>query len=695
MVLRRLIILFVLVAVVMVVISLRLGQLQIAQAVKWQAEARTFIDRPHLVETSRGSILDCHGHALALDTACYDLAIDYRAMSLDDRWITQRALARLNIEGVTGRAARRAKLLAYKAQIVDQIVGNPEKGVRGIAQVVAQKCNVPIEEVVARLQAIRARIQLLRQARWSMQYDRNTDAENIAAGAYDLDSAMDFKEEQIAHTLVPAVSNEAAFYFEKHLDDYPGLVKIDSRRRTYPYGEVAAQVIGTLRRVNPLQIEAEPFQRDSDSDEGPRNLHGYLPMDQMGGAGVERMAEAKLRGSRGIRVIDTAKDAVIEAKSCAALPGRDVKLTLDIDLQKDLEAALKDASRNLLKGHDGLDHPVAVVILNAADSKVLAMVSLPGYDLNTYDEHLSELMHDETNHPLINRAVQSAYPPGSTVKGLVATAALSEKLVTPDETLTCNGHLFPNQPGAYRCWIYEDFHATHGPVHLETALEQSCNIYFYTMGMRLGYDRIAKWYRQFGFGAPTGIGLGEEDGRAPTPGAVTDTEAARREAIFLGIGQGPLQVTPIQMASAYATLLRGGLKIAPQVVESADAPPTSQLALAADQIPAVRAGLLAVVNNPHGTGYKAMRMNILVAGKTGTATAIRTVIENGEKHVKKDDDAWFVGYVPADQPKYVIVAVMEFGGHGGAAAAPMAREAIVQLERHDYLPKLDVPELVK
>jgi penicillin-binding protein 2 len=690
MVFRRLIILFVLLAFVMLAISLRLAQLQLAQAGKWQSEARKFIDRPQVVETSRGTILDRNDRPVAMDTACYDLAIDYRAMSLDDRWITQRAMARLNGEGVTGRAARRAKLLDYKAQIVDQIAGNPQKGIPGLALAIAQKCNLPIEEVVSRMQAIRARIQLLRQARWTQQYDRNTDAENIAAGAYDLDAGMDSKEEQIAHTIVPAVSNEVAFYFEKHLDDFPGLVKIDSRRRTYPYADVAAQTIGILRRVDGKQLDAEPFQRDDDAEDGRRNLHGYLPMDRMGGAGVERMGEAILRGSRGMRLIDTSKDEAIAEKGVAAIPGQDLKLTLDIELQKDIETALKDPSRNLLKGRDGLDHPVAVVILNASDSTVLAMISLPGYDLNTYDDHLSELLHDEANHPLLNRAVQSAYPPGSTVKGIVATAALTEHVVTEDETITCTGHLYPNLLDAYRC------DAVHGPVHLRTAIEQSCNVYFYNMGIRLGYDKISSWFRAFGFGSPTGLGLSEEiAGRAPRPGAITDPTVARYTSTFLGIGQGPIQVTPIQLANAYATLVRGGVSRVPRLVETENAPVTPTVSFSADTLRLVKEGLFDVVNGEHGTAHHALHMNISLAGKTGTATATRMVFENGQFHSRQDEDAWFVGYVPADQPQFIIAAVMEFGGHGGIAAAPMVRQAIVELEHHDYLPKLDMPELVR
>ncbi len=686
MLVRRLIVIFVVMVAAVALLAVRLGQLQIAQAVHWQTEARTFIDRPHLVETTRGTIVDCNDRPVAIDTACYDLAIDYRAMSWDDRWITQLALDRLKAEGITDRAERRAKLAAYKARVNDQI--------ETIPAAIARVCGISTEELHARMDAIRARMQLLRQSRWSQQYDRHTDAENVAAGAYDLDTSMNFKEELIAHTIVPAVTDEAAFYFKKHLEDYPGLVIVDAKHRSYPYGDVAAHAIGVMRRVDQKQLDAEPFVRDIDDEYVPPKLHGYLPMDRMGGSGVERMAEAELRGSRGIRVIDIDTDQVIQTKSCAALPGQNIKLTLDIELQKDIETALKDANRHLLRGMDGQNHPVALVILNAADSTVLSMVSLPGFDLNTYDDHVLELMHDQVNHPLLNRVVQSAYPPGSTAKGVVATAALTEKVVTPQDTIVCNGHLFPNQPGIYRCWYYADFGATHGPLHLENALEQSCNIYFYTMGMRLGYDRLATWYRNFGFGSPTGIGLREEiGGIAPTAGGVLDPEAAKREAILLGIGQGHIQVTPLQLANAYATLLRGGEKMTPSLVESTEVPATVRIPLAVDQLPAVRQGLYLVVNGEHGTARKAFGMNIQLAGKTGTATAWRMVFDSptAQGHMKQDDDAWFVGYVPADRPKYVIAALMEFGGHGGAAAAPMAKEAIIQLERHDYLPKLDVP----
>ena len=218
-----------------------------------------------------------------------------------------------------------------------------------------------------------------------------------------------------------------------------------------------------------------------------------------------------------------------------------MRLTLDIELQKDIQNALQHSDPSLLLGQDGQVHPVALVILNAADSKILAMISLPTFDLNTYDQHVTELLHDQINTPLLNRVVQAGYPPGSTVKGLVATAALTEKVVTPEETIVCTGHLFPNILDAYRC------DAVHGPVQLVTAIEVSCNIYFYNMGMRLGYDRLGEWYRYFGFGAVTGTGLAEEfAGHAPTP-ARSASRCGQTHGDFIGnrAGADPGDATPV------------------------------------------------------------------------------------------------------------------------------------------------------
>ena len=248
------------------------------------------------------------------------------------------------------------------------------------------------------------------------------------------------------------------------------------------------------------------------------------------------------------------------------IPGKDVKLTLDVALQHDLYNALLDPAKHLLRGQDANDtknHFVALVIMSL-DGQVLSMISLPTYDPNQIDALRAQLNADEANRPLANRALEG-YQPGSTVKPLLASAALTEGVITPETTITCNGYLFPNRPGSFRCSIYVETNGrvTHGPLQLEDAIAQSCNIYFYNVGRMLGLEKLSHWFDLYGLGRDTGFELRESNGFIPTTQALADPDAAKTESLFLGIGQGRVNATPLQMANAYATLLRGGLDIAP------------------------------------------------------------------------------------------------------------------------------------
>lgn len=681
MLVRRLLLLMLFLVVLMVGLGARLAELQIKQSQRWKDEAQLYIRRHMIVETTRGPIVDVKGRVLAEDEGCYDLAIDYRAMNLDDRWITQVARARMTSDGITRKADRQKNLPDYKRKVADQI--------QAIPAAISKICGLSDEDVQQRYNAIRARMMALRQA-VGHPYDPKKDGDNTGADATDdSESAADIKEQRMAHTLVPNVPDSIAFIFDKRLDEFPGLVKVASRRRVYPYGNVAAHLIGALKPVDETTLKLHRFLRSDNFDDSPGDLKGYLPGDRMGAFGIEKLAEEKLRGTRGTRLVDLDSND-IQGQAQDPIAGSAVQLSLDVEFQRNLQAALADESRHLCRGQDGENHPVALVVLNAVDSSVIAMLSLPTYDLNDYDQHITEWMKDTVNLPLQNRVIAAAYPPGSTVKPLLAAAAITEGIITPEDIVTCNGYLFPNRPTAYRCDIYlEHPGATHGPLDLAGALEKSCNIYFYTLGMKMGYDRQSHWFSAFGLGEQTGIELASET-RGVAPRGNSDMEEPQRklEAIMLGIGQGRISVTPLQMANAYATLLRGGLRIAPSIIRGSSRPQNVDLGLAPSAVAAVKAGMFNVVNGTAGTARK-IKLNIALAGKTGSATATRPVWVDGKRESRTDSDAWFVGYVPADEPKYVIAALMEFGGHGGVAAGPMARETVVQLERAGYLPNLD------
>lgn len=714
---RRLVVLFGAFVLGFCALALRLGHLQLSQAEGWRAEMQTFVHRTLPIETSRGTIYDRKGAAIARDVACYDLAIDYRAMTLDEAWVKAQAQERLKAErvgreGTLGKEARAKRLAELQDQIADQIDAEPKA--------IAQVCHLTADEIVERYNNVRERIQALKQDRWSRPYERGGDRQeegqvSPTAGA----PSIVLKEEVSAHTIVANIPDEVSFYFQQHKDEYPGVVVVDSRRREYRYGDVACQVIGTLRGVDGPTLSGDRFKYpDLMKGEEAGNLHGYLKGDLMGESGVEKLMEGVLRGTRGVRLkeLGASGEEEEEGKRVDPAVGGDVQLTLDIGLQSDFQNAVRE--KHLLRGQDGKDHFAAVVVMSM-DGQVLTMWSSETYDLNRMEELRNDLIKDGYRRPLANRTLQ-AYTPGSTVKPLVASAALTERVVDLGTTVNCIGYLFPGRPNQFRCSIFEEHHVGHGPVQLVDAIEKSCNIYFYTAGRELGVERLAKWFDAFGLGRDSGFELPEQDGAIPSLTGAADADARSSEAIFLGIGQGPVSVTPLQMAVAYGTLLKGGEVVRPRILAKGyERAGAARMVLSPETVHAVREGMEKVVDGDLGTARKVLGgMKLQIAGKTGSATAWQPAfddagnpvwdtsrpVKNGDGTVKVGADgqpvyrqmqeegthAWFVGYAPADKPQYIVSAVMEFGGHGGVWAAPMAKEAFVELERHGYLPAVDV-----
>ena len=714
---RRLIILFSLLTLCAVVLLLRLGHMQVLHAQRWQDEARSFSNRHYILTTTRGVIEDRNGHVLARDEPCTDLAIDYRAMNYDDRWITRTAIDRMKARGVSDRKDRLARLPDEKAAIANQIDLIPT--------MISARCNIPIEEIKLRFDAIRKRIQALRQDRWSRAYDRARDRQIIAA-EYDPELDQDMVEEHIAHTVVPDISDAVANFFQKDVDNFPGVVVVKATRRVYPYGEVAAHAIGALRPVGENDLydfrdEAarrdhprtllSHFDRPDPSSDKPGDLHGYLPADDVGAFGIERYMEGPLRGFRGVKLVDI-NGVENPSEHQEPAPGKKVQSTLDADLQQELTRAVLAPNSVLRIGDDQKQHNIALLIMSL-DGQIITLISTPTFDLNTYPLKVRELAADKVNLPLLNRAISASYPPGSTIKPIVATAALTAGVTTPTDTIVCTGHLYPNKPDAYRC----EARYGHGPMQLLPALEHSCNIYFYTMGIRMHAGPLAQWFRSFGFGATTGLGLREEeDGILLSDRAISHMEPdlAQIEATFMGIGQSGVSATPLQLACAYATLLRDGTVIPPRLILDEQRAATPHITIPPQHLAVVRQGMELVVSG--GTGHK-LQMRIHVAGKTGSATdhqplftadgqpvydPERPVLRNGQKLLGPDGlpelqqktvegtDAWFAGYVPANDPKFIVVAILEFGGHGGVQATPLVKESILALERHHYLPPLDL-----
>ncbi len=680
---RRLIMLVVLAAMALAVIGTRLAALEIFQHTHWLDEARSFTYRHYMIPTRRGEIMDRKGRLLAVEIPCYNLAIEYQAMNHDALWITAVAIRHLESRKLS-RSQILRRLPAEKRRINAELDRMPQS--------IADHCGIPLGQVLHSYDLIRRRMQLLREDVWSLRYSHllhgGTSPDDLDE-QMGLANSINLSEAHEAHSIIPDIGFAAAAYFKKHASRYPGLVVEAGTHRIYPYNDVGAHLIGYMRQVTAAVVEAHPFVlprliagslRDTRG-----HLRGYLPGDSMGATGVEQAAENILRGTRGVRVVNL-EGHQVKADRRKPIPGGNIRLTLDINLQRALADAMINPPAPLLE-INGQMHNAAVVVLSVKHNRVLLMLSEPSFNPNTIHQDFALLL-DDPRLPLMDRAISSAFPPGSIVKPLEASFALTEGVITPATILNCGACLFPNHSNIFRNWTYP---VAPGLLGLPEAIEQSCDTYFYQVGMRLGFTRLVDGYRNYGLGAPTGVGLAEETAGYLPPANGSLSKLKRLDyAIMMGIGQGPMAVTPLQMANAYTAMLRGGVWMQPQLIEQFHRPPARKININKDDLNCIYHGMYLVVHGPDGTA-PILNMPLPVEGKTGTAQTAEVIKEHGQATLVKGDDAWFAGCVPANDPKYVIVAVVEMGGDGGRRAGPIVKKCIELMQKRGYLPEAAHP----
>ncbi len=470
-------------------------------------------------------------------------------------------------------------------------------------------------------------------------------------------------------TLVRDVDWPSVVAVDAHRLELPGVYVSVKARRSYRTNGMASHLFGYMGEINTGQLHRLRRQ-------------GYRRGDEIGQAGLEKKWQQHLAGRSGgekvevdatgrkVRVIDRHK----------ATPGHNIVLTLDRDTQR--------AAYDALKGKEG-----AIVVLDVNTGAVRAMVSTPAFDPNAFARGMTiaewrRMMADDET-PLHNRALQGHFPPGSTFKIVTALAALQEGVISPDQRLFCDG-TYKVGNRVLRDWKRDG----HGPIAMRQALAQSCDVYFYQLGQRLGVDKIAAYARRFGLGAPTGIDLEGEN-----PGLVPDRAWKRKrygepwfpgETPLVAIGQGYIGVTPLQMASMMATLANGGTVYRPwfvKQVRSADGTVmkeygpvrTGSVALKEANMAIVRRALFEVVHGRRGTGRRARSKTVDIAGKTGTAQVVEMrgkVVKSEDLPYEVRDHAWFVAYAPAEDAEIAVATLVEHGGHGGATAAPITRKVM-------------------
>lgn len=447
--------------------------------------------------------------------------------------------------------------------------------------------------------------------------------------------------------------------------DMPGVMIQVESQRNYPGGLLASHLLGYVGEVSADQLEKPEFA----------DLHQGSIVGQYG---IEKSYDRHMRGMAGQKNVEV--DALGHEKKSSVVKkpqaGNDLYLTIDVRLQK--------LAEDLLGEEQG-----AIVALDPNNGDILAMASRPAFDPNVLSRELTpkqwvEIVQDE-GRPLNNRASQGQYPPGSTFKIPMAVAALETKTVSPSSTVHCTGgYQFGKR-------LYRDWKAGgHGHVDLHEALVHSCDVYFYSIGQRMGIDVIAEFGKDFGFGRPTGVELpSERSGIMPTPAwkqKVKREPWLPGETISAAIGQGFVTVTPLQMASMIGTVANDGVHYRPRLVQAVmdratgnlqelTAVPRGKINAKPDTFRIIKDALAAVVTK--GTATRAKSPIVAIGGKTGTAqvTALRT---GPEESIPKKfrDHAWFVAFAPVESPKIAVAVLAEHMGHGGSAAAPLAKEVI-------------------
>ena len=765
---HRLKVFLVVLLLVTLTLVLRAAQVQVLQHKAWQEQAAKALTRSEHIETRRGAILDRNDIVMAMDEPCVDACVDYRALAPtpDPQWVKNVARGRLRDRLLTAYdeapLERRQVMLDAEVEAVLKdirqtipklaaITGHDERRLEDLRTAI-------VEKVRMRQRFLWYRTYELARNRHLTVSQAQTQPSSLwqkwllddTGDAPELDAFyLRVSEETAKHVLVRNVTLEMQTEIGKQIDRFPGLELRAGNRRFYRLGAVAGHLLGRMSRVTREDIEKDPYF-------GVDELRQYQQTDLKGRGGLEELCEPVLRGTRG-------EIAKVDGREVSVRPrelGQDVRASIDVVLQEQIEGLFERVPivTKVAGRQDVTEHVAmlgAAVVIDVPTGEILSLVSAPGFDPNRYEEDFRQLSDRENlKSPLLNRATQVMREPGSTVKPVVGIAGVAAGVRRADEGYECIGYMKLNGRalGHSRCWVASMFHnevcspdckllpcptvAHHrigqlphpdGFLKLADAIERSCNPYFQSIADVLGPVRLSDWYRKFGLGTRTYVGIAEAAGRLPDRDLATlRGPAATFSTWTAGIGQGPVNATPLQMANVAATVARGGVWVRPKLVRTSGAggqhqlPPTTQAAdridlnLPPEALAAVREGMFRVVHTRAGSGDAARRADIAVAGKTGTAQAAWIKVpmrdpktgavltdEKGKPRLKflelstlenPNPDApwyrgtgrtgglphhsWFIGYAPAEKPQIAFAVLVEYGGAGGGPAGSLASKIV-------------------
>ncbi len=625
-------------------VVVRLFQLQVIDASTYATVAHENIIRRVISPTTRGVIRDANGRVLASSRPSYDVEI------------------------VPGRVMPSARPVRYRNGL--PLAHDPDSWPK-------------LAEVL----------------RLNPDERRGFESRIRAACANDDDKSPCWRTPILVREDVP---RDEVAELKQHRDELAGVDVIGVPVRFYPYNSLGAQMLGYVAEID---ADALSKYRPPGSDELPRddqqrlNPLDYEAGDTVGATGIEHAWEPYLRGQRGWekRVVDARgryrsgpeSERLIDPPArMEPIPGRDLRLSIDVDLEQAIEKAMRPHAAG------------AVVVIDVRTGRLLALYSKPDFDPNDLSggagharvrEAFSRLYADPLR-PVLDKTMSGAFQPGSTMKPFSALAALEDHLVDPEHVEKCEGYVMFGRR-IFRC------SHVHGSVRLHQAIARSCNVYFFHLAETVGMDRIARIAQAFGLGEKTGLGINPEaPGRIPTRSWYALRYRGQFRVGFtlnMAIGEGDVTVTPLQLALAYSAIANGGTLYQPQVVRAVETsdgavvqefPPRirRQIAIDGDNLKRVTDALNEVVNDPSGTAYPARDPSLDVAGKTGTA-------QTGYVAKKQDDTklawflsqnhAWFASFAPARSPEVAVTVLVEHGGSGPEVAVPVAMQIIHEYER--------------
>ncbi len=755
---RRLLLLLAIFVIVGFSLAAQLGRLAIVEGSEHSRQTETFLRRRMFLPSIRGRLLDRNGVTLAEDRASWDVQVEYAMIA--GRWSAEKARAQVRKE--TGANAWQKLTREERNAAAAARVPLWDQKAEEIFDAICVAGGFDRAELERRFDEIRRRVAPRVEA-YRDRLRKSEAAKAMASGDAPAPIAEDetISEQEEPHSILADVDDITAFRFQAIAEEEPNTISVvPATRRVRPWDEVELSVERTalpspLRSDKPLTIRlegvadhllgstrtsvyADDLKRRPFLDEVTgeiADLGGYrADRDLVGSRGMERTLEDRLRGLRGIveRNLETGESTRREPTS-----GEDVRLTIDIKLQSWVQAALEPALglakiQQWQRGWTTEGEPKqgalpvgwelngAAVVVDIATGDVLALVSTPTMRESATLVGKRRRMEGAD----VNKPVEGVYPPGSIVKPLLFSGAVTQGVVPVDMAVECKGHFFENVTTSARCWIWrpeEGRSGTHGTLAVEEAIARSCNIYFYTVASKLGLEGVVQWYRNFGVGEPIDIGLlvtrdgpngrlmheGESAGDLPSAEMIKAIRSAgdRAAPVFLGIGQGPVAWTPLHAASAYATLARGGKVIRPSLIldRSDRSQVTSDLGLNQTAVQKALEGLRQAVSETYGTGNHVTLEDgrqepissvpgVRLWAKSGTAQAPPLKVDNDKDGTSdatvKTDHAWFVGLAGNEsdrQPRYAIAVLIEYGGSGGKTAGPVAAEIIRSLVREGYL----------